>query len=284
MLHGESMQTKQPGDLCHDSMSRRNSHAIGVVWLVAGLACASSVQSAGFTVAAATGASLVGISMDLQCDDLVVDGTLDASNAVFRNVGNVRIGASGTLTAPHAQFQVTHTWQNNGAFSGPGSTVTAATVCANASTTISGHTAFTNFSATGPGLTLNFAAGREQTVSGLLTLHEVTLLGDGGTAYLSLGPGGAQDISSVGVNGVDASRGPRLAPTEVNQISGSAVNWFNSRAPSVGPVIPVPTTGPLGLSLMVLLLGAAAFLRRRWFGSSLSERVAYFVHADIKHL
>jgi len=258
------MQTKQPKHLYSGRASRRGLQAAGAAGLLAGLACASSVQAAGLTIEPADNpASVAGLTLDLECDDLVVNGTLNASNAVFQRVGNVIIGATGSLTAPNADFQITNTWQNNGDFTGAGSTVTASMACANTSTAISGNTSFNNFSATEPGLTLNFAAGSEQTVSGLLILHDVTLLGDGGAAYLSLQPSGGQGIGSVGVDGVDASRGQHLAPTQVNQISGSAVNWFSNPTPPVRPVTPVPTTGPVGLSLMGLLLGAAAFFRRR---------------------
>lgn len=256
------MQKNRTKDPNESRLSWQGQKVAGALWLAAGMACTSLAQAAGITVEPADGpVSMTGVTVDLDCDDLVVNGTLDATGATFQKVGNVIIGAGGSLTAANATIELTRTWQNSGAFSGAGSTVSASNVCANSSTTFSGSTTFHNFSATVSGLTLNFATGTEQKVAGLLSLGNVTLLGQGGTAYLTLLPGGSQSISAVGVNGVSAARGQHLAPTQTNQISGSSVNWFGT-SPVPG-LTPVPTVGPAGLALMGLLVGLATFLRRR---------------------
>lgn len=244
-------------------LSWRGPSVAGALCLAAGLAGAPMVQAAGITVEPADGpVSMAGIAFDLDCDDLVVNGTLDASGATFQRVGNVIIGAGGSFTASNATIEVTSSWQSSGSFSGAGSTVTASGACANTSTIFSGNTTFHNFSATSSGLLLNFAAGSEQKVEGLLILHNVTLQGQGGAAYLTLLPSGTQDIGTVGVNNVNASRGQRLAPTQTNRISGRAPNWFGNPSSFAGA--PIPTNGPVGLTLMALLMSAAVFLRRRF--------------------
>ncbi|WP_423460716.1 hypothetical protein [Ottowia sp. VDI28] len=243
-------------------LSWRGPQVAGALCVIAGLAGTPLAHSAGITIEPADGpVSMAGLTADLDCDDLVVNGTLDASGATFQRVGNVIIGAGGSLTATNASIEVTQSWQNNGSFSGAGSTLTASNACANTGTAFSGNTTFYNFSATSPGLVLSFATGSEQKVGGLLTLHDVTLQAQGGWAYLTLSQGGTQNISTVGVNSVDASRGQRLAPTQTNQIGGRAPNWFSNR--SSFDVSPVPTNGPLGLTLLGLLLSAAMFLRRQ---------------------
>ena len=240
--------------------------AAGAIWL-AGMLCAAAVQAAGVTINPPDSpASLAGVTMDLDCDDLVVNGTLDITGATFTKVGNVIIGAGGVVNASGATIQVNRGWANTGAFNGPGSTVTASNSCANTSTSFSGNTTFFNLSATIPGHTLNLAAGSEQQVAGLLALNGVQLLGQGGASYLTLLPAGTQNIAAVGVAQVDASRGQRLAPTLENQnVGGSAPNWFRSAIS--GTPVPVPVNGPLGLALMGLLLCAAAFAQR-WPGKA----------------
>lgn len=236
--------------------------AAGVIWL-AGVVCSAVVQAAGVTVNPADSpVSMAGITMDLDCDDLVVNGTLDITGATFTNIGNVVIGAGGVVNASGATIQVNRGWANTGTFSGAGSTVTAGNNCANTSTSFSGNTTFFNLSATVSGHTLNLGASSEQQVAGLLTLNGVQLLGQAGSSYLTLLPGGTQNISAVGVNQVDASRGQHLAPTQLNQIAnGVAPNWFRTAIPAVA--VQVPAQGPLGLALMGMLLCAAAFVQRR---------------------
>ncbi|WP_028606074.1 hypothetical protein [Ottowia thiooxydans] len=266
------MQNKQFEDLGEPRALWRGLHKAKAAWLVAGLVSVSTAHSAGITIEPADGpVSLAGITMDLDCDDLVVNGTLDISNATFQKVGNVIIGAGGSLTATGASVELTQSWQNSGTFSGAGSTVLASNACANTSTSFSGNTPFNNFSATSAGLTLSFAAGTEQTVAGVLTLINTTLQGSGGTAHLSLQPGGTQNITTVGVSNVNASRGLRLAPTQTNVISGGfAANWFSNPSSIVTMVAPVPASSTASLTLMALLMGVAAFLRRRFVKSKRS--------------
>ena len=245
--------------------------AVVALWL-AGIACTTAVHAAGITIPADSTLSLPAATMDLDCDDLVVNGTLDMPNSTFTKVGNVIIGAGGVVNASGATIHVNRGWANTGSFNGPGSTVTASNSCANTSTSFAGNTSFFNLSAMVPGHTLNLVAGSEQQVAGLLTLNGVQLLGQGGASYLTLLPGGSQNIGAVGVNQVDATRGQRLAPTSMNETpGGSAPNWFRN-TPVLTGAVPVPVSGPLGLALMGLLLSAAAFAQRRSGKSTRSSR------------
>ncbi|WP_028606076.1 hypothetical protein [Ottowia thiooxydans] len=259
------MQNKQPEDLGAPRTLWRGRHVAIAAWLVASMAGASTVHAAGITIEPADGpVSLAGITLDLDCDDLVVNGTLDISSATLQKVGNVVIGAGGSLTASDASIEITHSWQNNGSFSGAGSSVIASNACANASTSFAGNTNFHNLSSTSAGLALGFAAGTDQTVSGLLVLQNVTLQGQGGTAFLSLQAAGTQNITAVGVSNVNASRGQRLAPTQMNQImNGYSPNWFSNPSSVVSGIAPVPTSDAVSLTLMALLLSGTAFLKRR---------------------
>lgn len=252
------------------SRSRWPRLAVSTAVCLAGLANIACVHAAGLTVNAGDTATW-GTPLDLDCDDLVVNGTLDAAGAVFTRVGNVIIGSGGQLSAGGSTIEVTKSWQNSGTFNGAGSTVTVANTCANTSTTFSGDTTFGNLSATVAGHELDFAAGSEETVTGQLTLNGVTLRGTGGTAYLTLQSGGTQSIANVGVSGVDASHGQHLAPSANNVISGGAANnWFvaGPAKPEAGSVAAVPATGPAGLAVLAGLMLAAAGLARRWPGKS----------------
>ncbi|MET4576479.1 hypothetical protein [Ottowia thiooxydans] len=259
------MNKKRLTSLDEPRASWRGHHVATAVWLLVGMAGVNGAYAAGITIEPADGpVSFAGFTMDLDCDDLVVNGTLDINGATFQKVGNVIIGPGGSLTATGANIEMTHSWQNNGSFSGAGSSVTASNACANTSSSFSGNTTFHNFTATSSGLTLSFAGGTEQQVAGLLTLNNVTLQGQGATTFLSLLPGGTQNITTVGVANVNASRGQRLAPTQTNQIGqGYAPNWFSNASSLVSGIAPVPTSSTVGLGLMALLLSGTAFLKRR---------------------
>lgn len=253
-------KTVSSPDRFRRALSKRKSAEF--IWL-ASLIFTSAVHAAGITINPADSpANMAGVIADLDCDDLVINGTLDITGATFTRVGNVVIGAEGVVNANDANIQFSRGWADTGSFNGAGSTVAISNSCANTSTNISGNTTFYNLTATVPGHTLNMAAGSEQQVAGLLTLNGVQLLGQTGTSYMTLLPGGTQNIGAVGVNQVDATHGQHLAPTQLNQIAGGiAPNWF--QVVSTPPVVtPVPAQGPLGLALMSLLLCAAAFVQR----------------------
>lgn len=230
------------------------------------LATAPSAQSAAFSVGAGGGAYHG--TIDLGCDDLEVNGPLDAAGATFTGVGHVRIGAAGSIAAAGARIELGAGWHNAagpGGLSGAGSTVALVNRCSNGGTTdITGSTTFSNLSAAQAGQTIRLAAGSEQQVNGTLTLGDVALQGQAGTAFLTLLPGGVQQIGTVTVAGVDASRGQRLSPSGQNGPGGgSAPGWF--APPSAQTVVAVPTVGEWGVVLLSALAGllGARQLRHR---------------------
>lgn len=153
-----------------------------IAWAVLGVAASPLVQAAAFTVGAG-GAAYHG-TIDLACDDLEVNGPLDASGALFTGVGRVRISAAGSIAAAGARIELGAGWHNAAGpagFSGSGSTVAVVGRCSTGSTAdITGNTTFVHLSAVQAGQTLRFAAGSEQQVAGTLTLNDVTLQGQGG--------------------------------------------------------------------------------------------------------
>lgn len=203
-------------------------------------------------------------SIDLGCGDLVIDGTFDASGATLSNVGSVTINSGGSLIGSSTTSLQIRNWINNAgpsAFNGGGSTVTMATVCGSGGSIV-GSTTFNNFSALGPN-TLNFSAG-EQIVTGAVILNNVTLVSTSETSYLTLQQGGSQTMEGpIGVDGVSAANGQRLAPNLTNATPSSrATNWFNNTPPASNAK-PIPTNSFAGLILLTLILGASPYVRRR---------------------
>lgn len=227
------------------------------------MAGAAGAQAAAFTVGSGGGAYHG--TIDLACDDLEVNGPLDAAGATFTGVGRVRIGAAGSIAAAGARIEVGAGWHNAAGpsgFTGASSTVALVGRCSIGNATdITGSTTFDTLSAAQAGQTLHLAAGSEQQVTGTLTLGNVTLWGQGGAAFLTLLPGGVQQIGAVSVSGVDASRGQRLAPTGQNGPGGgNAPGWF-ALAPAPGAV-PVPSLGAWSLLLLSALTGLLGWRRK----------------------
>ncbi|MCG3783886.1 IPTL-CTERM sorting domain-containing protein [Delftia acidovorans] len=228
------------------------------------LAGAAAAQAAAFTVGAGGGAYHG--TIDLACGDLEVNGPLSAAGATFTGVGMVRIGAAGSIAAAGARIELGAGWHNAagpGGFTGAASTVAVVGRCSSGGATdITGNTTFSHLSAAQAGQVLRFAAGSEQQVGGTLTLGDVAPQGQGGTAFLTLLPGGAQQIGAVTVAGVDASRGQWLAPTGQNGPGGSsAPGWF-ARPPTLGAVA-VPSLGEWSVLLLSTLAGLLGWRRLR---------------------
>lgn len=238
----------------------------------AGMACASTAH-AGMEIPVGETVVLDGLGVqDLSCEDLIVNGTLTVSGGTtYTNIGNVVIGSAGVLNATTGtSLDVALSWTNNGTVNVTDNTVNVVNTCTNAATTFSGNTTFDKLSAVAAGHTVNVVSGSELKVAGALTLNGVSVLKQGtAPGFLTLLTGGTQNITSVGVNGVHATRGQHLAPTLDNEIaSGDAPNWFRNGGGGGDSrtIAPIPTVGPLGLGLMGVLVAFAAGLGRRWFG------------------
>lgn len=91
---------------------------------LAALACVGAAH-ADYTVPVGESAPLNGITLDLQCENLVVNGTLTAENVTFKNIGHITIGSGGTLTATGSTFDVAQSnVHKSGTFNGAAYTAT----------------------------------------------------------------------------------------------------------------------------------------------------------------
>ncbi|ARU05465.1 hypothetical protein CCO03_12910 [Comamonas serinivorans] len=225
---------------------------------------ASAAMAQGIVVPAGDTAAWA-IDVDLSCEDVLVQGTLQLQGAHLSRVRTLTIEAGGHLAVSGgAQLDVSLGWHNAGAFTAGDGTVDVDGACSD-TTTFTGNNRFQTLQATAAGQTLLWAAGSEQQVAGLLTLQGQTLRGQGGTARLSLLPEGTQAIEAVGVDNVDARGGQHLAPTQHNLIAGGvAPNWFQPAAPGAGVVAPVPLGGPWSLGVLIAgVLATAGRWRQR---------------------
>lgn len=240
---------------------------------MAAMVCASQAHAA-YEVPAGEIGDMDGATIDLACEDLVVNGTLNASGSTFTNAGNVLIGAGGVFNANQTNIDVALGWTTSagGVLNASDSMVQVTNACGNSATTFTGNVTFDKLSAVVSGHTVSVASGTELTVSGALTLKGVSVLKQGDAiALLTLQSGGTQDVADVGVDGVNATNGQHLAPLLDNLITGGvADNWFRGAGPTPPPgdVTPIPTMGPVGMGLMGLLIAFAAGLSRRFFARS----------------
>lgn len=271
------MANKQTGCWRQVPAPERSTRTAALSLLMAGMTFAS-VANAAITVSIGEEMSLSGVTMDHACEDMNVDGTLNLANVTITNVRNVIIGAAGVVKATGSRIEVSTAWTATpgGAMNATDTTVHVVSRCGSAATTFTGNTAFNNLSAVVPGHAIEVASGTELSVSGALTLSDVTLRKQGAAlAYLTLLPTGTQIIANVGVDGVSAVRGQHLAPTLNNVIAGGAApNWFrpaDNGDGGAGAVTPIPTMGPAGLALMGALVALAAGLGRRLRGKQPSH-------------
>lgn len=113
------MQINYPAASSPPRRGRWKRHAIGVVCL-AGMTWAGAAQAAdGYSVPAGETYELSDMTMDLECGDLVVDGTLNVSNTTFQNVNHIIVSSGGVLAATGSSFDVARTnLQISGRFTG----------------------------------------------------------------------------------------------------------------------------------------------------------------------
>jgi len=114
------MQTNYPAASSPPGRGRWKRQAVGVLCL-AGVVWAGAAHAAeGYTVPAGQTYELSdGMVMDLECGDLVVDGTLNVSNTTFQNVNHIIVSSGGVLAATGSSFDVARSnLQISGRFTG----------------------------------------------------------------------------------------------------------------------------------------------------------------------
>ena len=208
---------------------------------------AGAVLPAGITVD--DGASLniendIGVSVDLGCDDLVVNGTVSLGAATLSSVENVNIGSTGTLNGNTGTIEMSGDWTKHasGTFNPGTSSVEVSDGCGHGASNFSGSTSFYNLSvATATGRTWLLEAGSVQSIANALSLTGApgNLLAIRSTDHATPNPGhidlaaaGSQFVDYVDVqdNFADGPPGQWMAPgypSDYHSVdSGGLSRWF----------------------------------------------------------
>jgi hypothetical protein len=245
-------------------------------WLhaVAALVCLLFTTGAYGSVSVPAGGtiSLAGGALDLGCTDITVAGNLQVGSAPITTVRDVTIQAGttpdGTLDGGAGSITLAGNWSNSGIFiPGTSSVFFVDNPPCAASSTLSGNTTFYNLSLVSSlGKTYAFTAGTTQTILHALTIqgtlaHPIQIVSTvpGEQAFINLAPGGTQNIAHVGVSDNWATGQP-LAPSLTSEGgTGNSRGWFGVALSS-----PIPTLGPGGMALLVLILaGVGVFFAPR---------------------
>lgn len=206
-----------------------------------------TVFATGMTIGAGGSSSMGAGTINLDCGDLVVEGTLNMDDGTLNNVRNVIIGNGGVLNGHAGSINLSGDWTNNGGSTNPGSSqVTFNTNCSSDTINISGNSRFWNFSLqTTSGRQVTFAAGSTTTVDGHLIMNgagdennpanllKIRSSSPGTPAYLLVN--GPYDISSVDVRDNHATQPGEWVnwgqPEEFDSIDGGGnFRWFRSGA------------------------------------------------------
>jgi hypothetical protein len=229
------------------------------------------LAAADFTVPANSTSNLNGGTLDLGCTDLIVAGTLQLGSGQVRNARNVTIQPGGVIDGGSGTIELGGNWSNNGGFAPSIGTVRFLDLCALASATISGDSAFANARfITSIGKNYQFAVGSVQTITGVLEITGTTpqpiqfrSSTPGQVAFINLTGTGVQQIIHVGVTDVWAT-GQHLAPSLHNEGGGgNAKGWFGNPPPDEVAIIPALSTQMLCVLAALLALAGGLGLRRR---------------------
>lgn len=221
--------------------------------------------SAQVHVPAGASLDLAGGRIDFGGRALSVEGELALGAGRLDGLDDFRVLAGGSADLGSGIVRLAGDWENRGALIAGTSLVDF--IDGVGDSFVLGATEFANLRvATALGKRIRLESGRTQRVTGALTLTGtgVPLRIDStlppAVAYLDLLPGGTQSISNVAVWDVHAI-GQRLAPTQTNQGGNANTSgWFGFGVVSDPAVI--PTTSPLALTLLALLVIALALARR----------------------
>jgi len=221
--------------------------------------------------------ALNGGGLNLGCTDATVSGNLQLGSGAITDGRNVRILA-GSVDAGAGAITLGGNWVNQGSFSAGSSLVSIVDACAPAAT-FSGPTTFYDLSLLSTiGKRIAISPGETQTVLHALTIHgslanpiQIQSGVPGRPSFLSLAPGGTQDISHVGVSDNWAT-GQALAPGLFNEGgAGNSLGWFGV---SLNGIRPIPALGPWGLALLTLLIGVFGWVFRTGSAHTFSRKTA----------
>jgi hypothetical protein len=225
------------------------------LWLAAGAHGAISIPAGGSL-------SLGSGALDLGCTDMTVGGNLQVGSAAVTTVHDVTIQAGttpdGTLDGGSGSITLAGNWSDGGTFiPGTSSVFFVDNPGCATSSAFSGNTAFHNLSlVSNLGKAYTFPPGTTQSILQGLTIQgtlanpiQITSGVPGSPGFISLAPGGTQNISHVGVSDNWATGQP-LAPFLTNEGgTGNSRGWFGVLLNS-----PIPALGAGGIGLLALIL------------------------------
>lgn len=210
-------------------------------------AFASPLWAAGITVGSGDTFNLNGGTVNLDCGDLVIEGTFNmGAGGTLNNVGSVIING-GAFNGDSGDINLSGDWLNTGGtFNGGTSQVTWNTGCSNATIHVSGDSDFYNLTVqTTTGRTIEFASGSTTRVSGQLTMNglfpanllQITSSSGGSPAFLIV-------TGSYTINQVNVRDNHALVPGEWIDFgdpedfqsidSGGNSRWFRNGATGPG--------------------------------------------------
>jgi hypothetical protein len=161
---------------------------------------------------------------------LASEVTLVSSQTLDRTVGTVLIRSGGRFAlGTNQSLEVRGSWTNDGVFSAAtGSTLVLSGPVV---VTVTGTNVFGNLTIEGPGKTVRFSSSGTNRVNGYLLLNRVTLnsTSPGTRWFLSLAPGGSQQVSRVAVQDANAADGQTII-AQKSKDGGNNVNWLVRRS------------------------------------------------------
>ncbi len=244
---------------------------------MAAIACAAALclpslaQAQTITIANGAQWSLGAGSLNADCADLLVAGTLSIDSGSANEIRDVTINP-GVINGGSGTINLSGNWTNLGTFNAQSGAVQITDGCSTTVSQLVGDTTFNQFSAsTNSGKELQPAAGSQQAFNAGLSLSGpasdpllIRTSAAGSTAEFVLSPGAAQSISGVDVQDIDASAGDVIAPGPPARFdsvdSGNNTNWFISAIQEIVPVDTLPAPLLALLAALILLFGTRARL------------------------
>lgn len=210
------------------------------IWLSALSVVFSSLSyAAGISVKNGSVLSLGDGSLTLNCNELNIANGAQVSLAQGSVTGVTHMINNGQLDGEQGQIDFTGDWNQLGTFDSGSSVINLVDGCSLSTTTVSGSSAFAQFSATtSTARSVNFAAGLTQSFSQSLILSgsNGNLLNIRSTvadqlASLDLAPAASQTIAFVDVadnQAIGQPLAPGAAETYNSVSSGNTPGWFIS--------------------------------------------------------
>jgi hypothetical protein len=189
-----------------------------------------------------------GSSIELNCNALNVEGSLELGDAEILNASDAVIASGGLLDAGAGLVTVGRSWNNAGIFVPGTSTVVFAGNCGDQPTTISGATEFCN---------VTLGAGKTYILSGDLSISP--------SCTLDLGQGNTLISATPGTT-VNLVLGPGASVLGLASLSGVIIGNLFSNVQSI------PTLGTFSFLILAVLLALIGWRKAARVPSSARKR------------